>query len=190
MAANIEDLVPEFRQRAQQLLQNCTERGVAMRAYFTLRSPFDQAKLWRQSRSREEIDRQIAEFRANGADFLAHCLESVGPQFGDPVTNAPPGYSWHQWGEAVDCFWLVDGHAEWSTLKKIDGINGYRIYAEEAQSLGLEAGGFWRSIKDWPHVQLRALSHPAKVFTLQQINDEMLARFGTTTEPLDVAPTG
>ncbi|GAK49224.1 hypothetical protein U14_00443 [Candidatus Moduliflexus flocculans] len=56
--------------------------------------------------------------------------QSVGPQYGDPVTNALPGCSWHQWNEAVDLFWVIDGKAEWSSKKKImlqDGssVNGY-----------------------------------------------------------------
>lgn len=96
-----------------------------MRPNAGLRDPFEQAKLWRQSRSIEEILAAIDELRSVGAPFLAHCLESVGPQHGDPVTNAPPGYSWHQWGEAVDCFWLLGGKAEWSSTKKVGGLNAY-----------------------------------------------------------------
>src|SRR6185369_14731386 len=102
-----------------------------------------------------EIALKIASLRDQGAPFLAHCLESVGPQSGDPVTNAIPGLSWHQWGEAMDCVWIVDGAAEWSTTRKVNGVNGYRAYANEAVRLGLTAGGFFRSLKDWPHVQLR-----------------------------------
>ena len=178
MAVNINDLVPKFRDKVEQLLKKCAQRGVVMRPYFTLRTPFEQAKLWIQSRSIEEIQEKIAEFKGAGADFLAFCLESVGPQHGDYVTNAPPGFSWHQWGEAVDCFWVVDKKAEWSATKKVNGVNGYRVYAEEAKNLGLDAGGYWSSLKDWPHVQLRPVSNPGKVFSLKQINDEMKKRFG------------
>ena len=42
---------------------------------------------------------------AQKANFLASVLDGVGPQHGPHVTNALPGLSWHQWGEAVDCFW-------------------------------------------------------------------------------------
>ena len=107
-----------------------------------------------------------------------HCLESVGPQNGAHVTNAPPGYSWHQWGEAMDCFWLVNGNAEWSTRKKINGNNGYRVYADIAVSLDLNAGGFWRSFKDWPHIQLRQHSSPKSVFSITQVNEQMKRQFG------------
>ncbi len=178
MAANLNELIPEFRQKVEHLLEKCRQRGIEMRPYFTLRTPFEQAKLWRQSRAKEEIQKQIEDFKKAGADFLAFCLESVGPQQGDHVTDALPGFSWHQWGEAVDCFWVVDGIAEWSSMKKVGGVNGYRIYAEEAVTLELEAGGLWKSLKDWPHVQLRSVSHAGKIFSLKQINNEMQKRFG------------
>jgi len=179
MAANLKDLVPGFRQKAETLIKNCTQSGIEMRPFFTIRTPFEQAKFWRQSRTKEEIRKKISELKKSGADFLAFCLESVGPQNGEHVTNSIPGFSWHQWGEALDCFWVVDGKAEWSTTKKINGVNGYRVYADEAKKLGLDAGGFWSSLKDWPHVQLRSVSNPGKVFTLMHINQEMKNRFGS-----------
>lgn len=179
MSRSLDDLNNEFRALVETVIQNCEQRGFIMRPYFTLRTPFEQAKLWRQSRSIEEIQRKIDEFTNLNANFLAHCVESVGPQSGDPVTEALPGFSWHQWGEAVDCFWLVNGQAEWSSNKKINGENGYRIYAEVAQSLGLTAGGLWSSLKDWPHIQLRPLSNPGKMYSIQAINDAMRNRFET-----------
>lgn len=178
MSRDLTDLTPDFRPQVEHLLALCDSSGYPMRQFFTLRSPFEQGKLWRQSRSREQVDQKISSLRNNGADFLAHCIESVGPQNGRHVTNALPGFSWHQWGEAVDCFWLVDGDAEWSTRKKIEEVNGYRNYASIAKSIGLTAGGFWRSFKDWPHVQLRKESNPGRVFSTQEINQEMAERFG------------
>src|SRR2546430_3224690 len=139
----IEDLVGPLQPQARVLIANCMAKGVEMRPYQTLRDPFEQARLWRQSRPREEIERKVGELTSGGALFLVHCLESVGPQSGDPVTNAVPGFSWHQWGEAMDCMWIVDGAAEWSTTRKVNGVNGYRVYADEVVSLGLTAGGFF-----------------------------------------------
>src|SRR6266540_3929929 len=127
----IEDLVGPMQPQVRTLIANCLARGVEMRPYQTLRDPFEQARLWRQSRAHEEIARKVADLTTAGALFLAHCLESVGPQSGDPVTNAVPGFSWHQWGEAMDCMWIVNGVAEWSTTRKVGGLNGYRVYGEE-----------------------------------------------------------
>jgi hypothetical protein len=33
-------------------------------------------------------------------------------------------------------------------------------------------------MKDWPHVQLQAVSHPGKVMTLTELDAGMEARFG------------
>jgi peptidoglycan LD-endopeptidase CwlK len=177
MAADLSVLVPSFRNKVNNLLARCARRGVVMRPYFTIRTPLEQAKLWRQSRSIEQIEAKIDELRAADAPFLARCIEKVGEQNGDPVTNAIPGLSWHQWSEAVDCFWLVDNDAEWSANKLIDGQNGYRVYAEEAVRLKLTAGGNFTSLKDWPHVQLRTQGSPASLMTLPEIDAEMKARF-------------
>lgn len=178
MSRDLDTLVPEFRAKVDELLRLCDQSGYSMRPFFTLRTPFEQAKLWRQSRTTQEIRNRIAELKNGDADFLAHCIDSVGPQNGRHVTNAIPGLSWHQWGEAVDCFWLLDGNAEWSTRRRINDLNGYVNYGEKARSLGLTAGGFWSSFKDWPHVQLRKNSSPRRVFSLQEIAAEMADRFG------------
>jgi len=174
---DLNQLTDAFRAKVDALLQGCAARAVQMRPYYTIRSPFQQARLWRQSRSSEEVDARVAELRQKSAPFLADCIVRVGPQQGNFATNAVPGLSWHQWREAVDCFWLVGNEAEWSARKKIDGVNGYQVYAEEAQSAGLTAGGLWTSIKDWPHVQLRAESSPLKTMGLVEIDAEMKRRF-------------
>jgi len=178
MAANLDLVLPELKSKVGQLLLRCAARGFEMRPSAGLRDPFEQAKLWRQSRSSEEIRAKVQEFEAAGADFLAHCIDSVGPQHGDPVTDAPPGYSWHQWGEAVDCFWLLNGKAEWSTTKKVNGLNAYSVYVDEAEQLGLVAGGHWETLKDWPHVQLRTDASPAKTLSVSEVNTTMKSRFG------------
>ncbi len=148
----------------------------------------------RQSRSIEEIQEAIRKLEQRGALFLAHVLHSVGPQFGDHVTDALPGLSWHQWGEAVDCFWFLDGQAEWSTREKVtlrDGreINGYRLYGEEGEQRGLTSGGFWNDLVDWPHLQKKrgsVLDH----FSWPEIDQAMQQRFEQPPAPaLVMAPT-
>jgi len=178
MPVELSKLEEGFREKLDSLLTACKVRGVEMRPYFAIRTPFEQAKLWRQSRTREEINQKIAWLFSHGAPFLAHCLESVGPQNGRHVTNAIPGLSWHQWGEAVDCFWAVGEKAEWSAAKKVGDINGYHVYAAEAAELGLDPGGLWKKIKDWPHVQLRSVGSPAKLYSFTEIDEKMQQVFG------------
>lgn len=152
MAVPLTDLVPAFREPCEELLHVCWEKNKERFVpYCTLRTPIEQAKLWRQSRSIATIKTQLARLRVNSAHFIADCIEKVGPQNGKPVTGSIPGQSWHQFGEAMDCFYVdSDGQESWHS-------NYYRFYATTAQRLGLTCGHFWR-IVDSGHVQFRSES--------------------------------
>lgn len=72
---------------------------------------------------------------------------------GNKVTNAPGGSSWHNFGLAVDL--VEDGDpnkagVQWSWAKSADFL---RI-GDKAKQVGLDWGGFWKSLKDYPHVEL------------------------------------
>lgn len=172
------DLSPGFAAALEKLIQKCLSHGATMVPYTGLRTPWEQAKLWRRSRSSTMANAKIAQLRNDGAEFLAQVIEDVGPQpTGDEVTKAIPGYSWHQWGEAVDSYWEVNGKANWSTTEIHNGVNGYKVYAKEAKTMGLVAGGYW-SIGDWPHVHYPTEDSPSNKYTLLEINAEMEKRFG------------
>jgi peptidoglycan LD-endopeptidase CwlK len=68
---------------------------------------------------------------------------------GAVVTNAQPGYTWHQFGLAVDVAPLTPQGVDWNTSHPVWG----RIVAV-GTGLGLMAGAEWRSFPDWPHFQL------------------------------------
>jgi peptidoglycan LD-endopeptidase CwlK len=178
MPSDLTLLVPSFKVNVLQLLENCRAQGVEMRPFYTLRSPFEQAKLWRQSRSTEEVNRAIEELHEKNCHFLAHCLTAVGMQEGRPVTNALPGLSWHQWGEAVDCFWFANGEAVWDIKKRVNGVKGYDIYAQEAKKIELESGHFWQPFQDTYHVQQRPDPSPLALYSYQKIDQIMKQRFG------------
>lgn len=65
---------------------------------------------------------------------------------GKRVTNARPGYSWHNFGVAFDVTVFRDGKPVW------DGPD-YDKAGKLGQQLGLEWGGAWISFKDRPHFQ-------------------------------------
>lgn len=182
MIANIELLIPEFRGIVIELLSKCEEKGVKMVPCETLRSPFLQASYWRQSRNDEKTIAAISRLKEQGADFLAYCVERAATKKGPKITNALPGYSWHQWGEAIDCFWEINGKAIWDMTILSNGVNGYEVYANEAKKLGLDAGFFWKSIKDAPHVQYQEYDSPADVYTIAEIN-EMMKDFYSAYKP-------
>lgn len=168
MATNLSLLVPEFKALVEKGLELCSDSGLEMRPICAIRTPQEQAKLWRQSRSLEEIRIKLSVLRMGEADFLADCIERVGPQNGPQVTKALPGFSWHQWGEAVDCMWIINGKAEWNDL------TGYKKYAEIMRSVGIKPGA---DFNDFPHIQFRK-QEISSLFTLKQIDAAMKEKFG------------
>lgn len=67
---------------------------------------------------------------------------------GSKVTNAPAGYSNHNFGLAFDI-------GIWSGGTYLDDSPLYRQVAPLALALGFEWGGAWKSFPDEPHYQLR-----------------------------------
>jgi peptidoglycan L-alanyl-D-glutamate endopeptidase CwlK len=73
---------------------------------------------------------------------------------GQRVTNCPGGYSYHNFGLAVDC--VPD--EQWDDGKFVPDWNSahpqWKRMEEVGESLGLENGADWRSFPDAPHFQL------------------------------------
>jgi len=179
-----EGLEPEFHRRATAVIADLAKMGIEMRMYDGVRHPVEQAKLWRQSRTRAEIEAGIKTLVSAGATKLADLLDSVGPQHGRWATDAMPGDSWHQFGEACDCVWIVKGAANWSTDALIEMVgpnkrlaNGYKEYVRLARLAALTPGGLWRR-GDWPHIQKRSIRKPSAAWRWDDIEARMMERFG------------
>ena len=69
-----------FAASLRQLMQAAHDEGFELVPTSGMRDPWTQAKLWRQSRGRSEVDAKIASLRHDGASYLADILEAVGPQ--------------------------------------------------------------------------------------------------------------
>lgn len=178
----LSQLTPDFRKQLETLLANCESRGIEMIPYFTLRDVRTQAKLYRQSRSFEEIKKAHEFLLSVGAEYLANVLMEVGAQNGKWATNALPGFSWHQHKLAVDCYWKLNDRANWSvSFKNSNGLNGYQVYAEEAKKLGLVSGYYWRH-KDSVHVQQPCTSVKNLIrkgeLTYKELDFKMFILFG------------
>jgi len=130
--------------------------------YCTVRSAEEQAKLWRQSRSKIVIEKKINTLKKYGHLELANLLESVGPQFGPAVTHAGPGESWHQYGLAFDAVPLKHGSPLWDVHKYKDQ---WTELGKAALDLGLNWGGNWPKWADYPHFQLPMTGNPLKLNT-------------------------
>jgi hypothetical protein len=96
MSRDIDALDAGFRKQIQELLSTCGALGLEMRPFHTLRDPFEQARLWRQSRSTAEIQARLKQLEKKGAPFMAHVSEDVGTQHGTQRTNANPRLSRHK----------------------------------------------------------------------------------------------
>jgi len=173
------DLIREARDSATAVQQACSEAGgFELLIYCTLRTLEEQARLFRQSRSRAEIDVKIQKFRSRGYGFLAEIIESVGPCHGRHVTNAAPGESWHNFSQAWDAVPMVNGKPVWSYLQAKDY---WDAYGEAVRQTGMNWAGDWVSFREYPHAQLTQGSNPLKVRTPDEVRSE-LVRVGLLSE--------
>lgn len=150
MIFDAETLDPKFLKLCRKLLHELGGRGILVKPVCGIRSPKEQAKLWRRSRETEHIEEMIDKLELLGAPYIAQCLRDAGPQTGSWATNSLPGESWHQWGEAMDLLVMND-----AGVVVDDGDDPqYTELGEIAKELGLTSGAFWVH-KDAGHVQLR-----------------------------------
>jgi peptidoglycan L-alanyl-D-glutamate endopeptidase CwlK len=176
-------LDPAFAEAVKEVIQKTQARGVTMVPFFTIRGPGVQAKLWCRSRTPQQIAEEKRKMTLAGAAWLATLLREdygVGHPKRDPnlptsrITNALPGQSWHQWGDAVDCFVQDNkGQPIWSGTHI-----GYQVYGDEAKKLGLNAGVFWQSFPDAVHIQRQVAGSPLSAgMNWAQIEEEMKKRY-------------
>ena len=67
---------------------------------------------------------------------------------GPIVTNAPPGYSWHNFGLAFDVAILKNGRPTWPEDEAL-----WQKIGALGKAQGLAWGGDFKSIKDRPHFE-------------------------------------
>lgn len=100
----------------------------------------------------------VAKAKAAGIDTIItstyRCLEAQADLYaqgrtkpGRIVTQARPGYSWHNFRLAFDFVPVVAGRARWNDLP------AFRECGRIGKDLGLEWGGDWPKFKDYPHFQ-------------------------------------
>ena len=116
----IATLLPEVRPIARSLVQKAAQSGISIKIISGLRTYAEQDALYAQGRTKP----------------------------GAKVTNAPGGYSNHNFGIAFDI-----GVFEGS--KYLEESVKYKAVGALGMDLGLEWGGNWKSLVDQPHFQLR-----------------------------------
>jgi peptidoglycan LD-endopeptidase CwlK len=142
--------------------------------YCGLRTCEEQAKIYRKSRSKEQIEQKCQNYIDRGFPVLAEVLKSVGPQVGSLGTHftmAGPGESWHQFAEAMDCVPTIGGKAIWSAKEP-----EWEIFGWAAEHAGLQWSGRWKKFKETAHIQLRQGGNPLTSFSSEQALIEALTK--------------
>lgn len=163
----LDSLSPLCKENAITVINLCQEVNIDLLIYSTLRSLYDQASLYRQSRSWNEIKLKIQKFRNRGFCFLSDIIDEVGPKYGEHVTNAAPGESWHNYAEAWDAVPLINGKPVWIYGK---AKQHWDSYGKVINQVGMHWAGNWISWREFPHAQLREGSNPLKVLSPDEIN--------------------
>jgi peptidoglycan L-alanyl-D-glutamate endopeptidase CwlK len=120
----ISDLLPCVQDKVNAFIQKCDEAGIDLLVTSTFRDTESQAVLYAQGRTTP----------------------------GKKVTNAKPGFSWHNWQCAVDIVPLRNGKPVWSTKPGPD-LDLWNKVGEIGESCGLEWAGRWVSFKEFAHFQ-------------------------------------
>src|SRR5215469_10219579 len=117
----LKDVHPLLADKVRQMADLLAQEGITIRVTQGLRTWDEQDKLYQQGRTTP----------------------------GEIVTNAQPGYSYHNFGLAVDVVPMMPLGPDWDVTHPVWG----RTVAVGV-SVGLAPGALWRTFKDYPHFQL------------------------------------
>lgn len=127
---DIAALHPKLQIIHKEFIRRCTQKGIKILTYQTRRSLQEQADLYAKGRTVP----------------------------GKKITNAKPGFSWHNFDLAWDCVEIKAGKCLWTNPN-------WKIIGEIGMDLGLIWGGNFKSITDKPHFEY----HPG--LTLEKARD-------------------
>lgn len=157
MATELSLLIPDFRKKVSAVIAACKARNVRMEVLTTLISPLEQAALWKQGRTATDAELKALALDNAGAHYLASLIRQAQPKETNLVTDALPGCSWHQWGEAACCVWIDKRNKlNWSPHARegFNPYNGYDILAEEAAKVEIIHGNSFDNVKEgWTLLQ-------------------------------------
>lgn len=122
---SLDALQPEFCKRVKEWLQDTSSQGINLFISETLRSYSRSNELYAQGRTTP----------------------------GRIVTKAKAGQSYHNFGLAVDCYPILDGHVVVDFDKSTAAMAIMRKAAIIAAKYQISWGGNWKGFKDLPHFQ-------------------------------------
>jgi len=172
----IEDLVPAVQEKAREHVLRCADAQIELLIYCTLRDVLEQARLFRQGRTPEQVQAKIDQLRNQGFAQLAKVLAEAKGGQGAKVTFAGPGESFHQYAMAYDCVPLVRGKPVWGTGG--EGAALWQKVGALGKASGLEWAGEWTRFREFPHFQWT---------DGRSVRDLMQERFGQPAAPAPAA---
>ena len=149
---NVSQLHPELQKKVEQLKILCQQNGITIGISECVRTVAEQDVLYAKGRT---MPGKIVT-KANGNTYS----------------------SMHQWGVAFDFYLKMDVDGDGSVSD--DALNNstelFNKVGKIGQSIGLEWGGAWKSMKDLPHFQLPNWgSTPAKLKRLYGTPEKFMA---------------
>jgi peptidoglycan LD-endopeptidase CwlK len=126
---DLDDLHPTVEVMARDFIRRANAAGIDLLVTSTYRSPAVQNELYKRGRTL---------LWENGRRVRV-------------VTNAKGGQSFHNYRLALDVVPMRNGKPVWGTTGA-DGLLWQRVGAL-GEAAGLEWGGRWRTLKDFPHFQ-------------------------------------
>lgn len=150
---DLSTLHPKMRDKVEAWLR---ATPVSVLIYCCVREDWEQAQLYAQGRTQDQIDSGVARLRALKLERQADILAQQTPRPGAIVTNAQPGLSFHQtaWlegecgGLAIDFVPILGSKPLWDDKVR------YEDAALAAESVGLSWAGRWTTFHETPHLQL------------------------------------
>ena len=143
--AHLDDLRPKTKKLCELWIEECRKAGINLVVTQTFRSPQLQEAYY--SQGRESLEIVNTKRKKVG-------LQAILEKDNKIITKAPSGSSPHNYGLAWDFAPIVNGKIDWNNLEL------FRKCGEIAKKLNfegytLEWGGDFKSIKDYPHIQLK-----------------------------------
>ncbi|MEM2159407.1 MAG: M15 family metallopeptidase [Candidatus Nitrosotenuis sp.] len=124
---SLDELLPVVKDKVERFISVCKENHIDLLVTSTYRDMESQAALYAQGRTTP----------------------------GKKVTNAKPGFSFHNWRCAVDIVPLRNGKPVWGTKPGPD-LDLWNKVGELGESVGLEWAGRWKSFREFAHFQYTA----------------------------------
>lgn len=131
--------------------------------------PKIQAKLWRQGHNDSEIDAMISSLEEKDCFYLAKLIRDTYSHPGLSCTDAIPGCTWHNWGEALT-YHILDEHNHVLELSHPK----YLELAKIAKKCGFVHGTTFKENPKVNLIQLSDCQSPTDKWTLKEINDKLM----------------